>query len=104
MPRKNVGLLKSFISDSFLEVNYSDLKVISAGVPHGSVLGPVLYLLYISDMSELEHNAIVTFADDNNMKAVGEDHKKLDCTKLWPITLNETKYVHISFTNKKKPI
>lgn len=45
---------------------YSDLKPIKAGLPQGSVSGPVLYLLYTSNITELEGNIIATFADDTS--------------------------------------
>lgn len=35
--------------------SYSNLKEIKAGVPQGSVLCPVFYLLYTCNLPELEH-------------------------------------------------
>ena len=43
---------------------YSEFKEIKAGVPQGSVLGPVLYLLYTSDLPKLENSTVATFADN----------------------------------------
>ena len=43
---------------------HSELKEIKAEVPQGSVLGPVLYLLYTSDLQKLENSTVATFADD----------------------------------------
>jgi hypothetical protein len=48
-----------------------ELKKIQAGVPHESVLGPVLYLLYINDLPETLNCMIATFADDTTIMATG---------------------------------
>jgi hypothetical protein len=47
-----------------LEGSYSELKPIKAGVPQGSVLGPVSCLLYINDVPNTLNSTMATFADD----------------------------------------
>ena len=45
----------------------SDLRSINYGVPQGSVLGPVLFLLYVNDLNQaIVHSKIHHFADDTN--------------------------------------
>jgi len=52
---------------TFADVS-SDLGKISCGVPKGSVLGPMLFLLYVNDISNSVPNAsIKLFADDTNL-------------------------------------
>jgi hypothetical protein len=51
---------------------YSELKLIKAGVPQGSVLGPVLYLLYINYKPTTLNSTMAKFADDTVVMAAGE--------------------------------
>lgn len=50
----------------------SDLKIIQAGVPQGSVFGPVLYLLYTADFPTSKGIVTGTFADDTAILVVHE--------------------------------
>jgi hypothetical protein len=65
---------------------YSKLKEIKVGVPQGSVLVQVLYLLYTYDVPQTANTKIVTFADDTAVMAVEKISKKqqLNCSK--PLT------------------
>lgn len=70
--------LRSFLSNrkQFVTVNNasSTLEPMSTGVPQGSVLGPLLFLLYIDDMAEsAERLKFVHFADDTTVFSSGSD-------------------------------
>ena len=59
----------------------SELLKISCGVPQGSVLSPLLFLLFINDLPENLGLRVFLFADDTTLLATEKSEKKL-MTKL----------------------
>lgn len=50
-----------------IENNKSETSDIDCGVPQGSILGPLLYLIYVNDISESTAGSILSFADDTSL-------------------------------------
>ena len=57
----------------------SGLAAIHCGVPQGSVLGPLLFLLYTNDLNQAIKSCKVNhFADDTNLLFLSNSIKKLN--------------------------
>lgn len=108
--------LRNFLSfrQQFTSANSftSSLCDVTSGVPQGSVLGPLLFLIYINDLPTGISSNLRLFADDciiyRSIKST-EDHLVLQndliliakwCDK-WQMSLNSTKCKVITFSRKR---
>ena len=100
--------IKSFLEyrTQFVEINgyKSKMKIIKCGVPQGSTLGPLLFLLFINDLFTVFNNGIVfNFADDTSILFCGKTFDSLqklinseteilaDWLKANELSINESK-------------
>ena len=56
-----------------LNGSYSNYSVVESGVPQGSVLGPLLFLIYINDRERNIKSNIECFADDTMLFSIVND-------------------------------
>lgn len=116
LPINHYRLLKSYLQNRSFRVRFdgafSVFREIKAGVPQGSVLGPILFNIYTSDVPQTRGTRLMKFADDTAYGAKGRDlylaNRKLQTAlnrysrwyRRWRFALNRQKSVHIIFTNR----
>jgi len=119
VPFQLIKTIKSFLSDRSFQVRVEDsisqIKNIAAGVPQGSCLSPLLYLVYTNDIPVNSNASIALFADDTLFYTKNKNHKRaiiqlqhqINLAVLWfekwRLQINELKTKTIVF-NKNKPL
>ena len=52
---------------------FSDPRTVPCGVPQGSILGPLLFLIYVNDMESAVSCRLILYADDSALVISGKD-------------------------------
>ena len=73
------GLIRSYLTNRFQSVKIGDclstVLAVLSGVPQGSILGPLLFLVFINDLVDnVLDNNVFLFADDGKILSVGESN------------------------------
>ena len=58
----------------------SEPKGVTCGVPQGSILGPLLFLLYVNDMASAVRCKLLLYADDSALIASGKKVADIEST------------------------
>jgi hypothetical protein len=110
--------IKDFLSGRVQRVgidgDYSDWLPVTSGIPQGSVLGPILFTIFINDLPDSISSNIKLFADDTKLFRAIESNVDI-CTlqedinnllkwsSLWqlPFNLDKCKVIHYCKNNPK---
>ena len=110
------GFLTCRVQRVVINGSYSSWTPVRSGVPQGSVLGPLLFILYVNDIySVINYSKHGMFADD--LAIYREVHTSADCKLLqsdlasvllwsqrWQLSLNSAKCEAINVSNKRSPV
>jgi len=114
---KALDWFRSYLYNRKQYVNYkgsiSNNIILTHGVPQGSILGPLLFLIYVNDLpNALSYSKPVLFADDTNLFASSSSpktlmnlvNKDLEVLNEWfkanKLTINIAKTFYIIFKRK----
>ena len=116
-------LLENYMSNRYQRVvlngQSSSWLDVNAGVPQGSILGPLLFLIYINDLPERLKTDAKLFADDTSLFSTVIDIDKTSANLnndlsvirewayLWKMSFNpdpNKQATEVIFSHKKKPV
>ena len=102
-----LGWIHNYVTDRkqnvFIGNSVSDTKAINAGVPQGSVLCPLLFLVYVNDIADSLLSTTRLFADDSSLAVSSSNTREMeiilnaDLTKIahwakqWLVNFNPSK-------------
>ena len=115
---KVLNIIRNFLTGRTfrvcLEGEFSTVKDVLSDIPQGTVLGPLLFILYINDFPDSIKSFAKLFADDLKMIAKASDKGQIDndlkSLELWENTwllefnVKKCKVLHTTFNNNPNNI
>ena len=115
---KVINWIRSFLCfrQQAVRINgvFANPKPVLSGIPQGSVLGPLLFVIYINDLPDICKEYANTFLYADDAKLFRQIRDELDCAKLnsafesvhnwcvkWQMSLNIDKCQVLSISNSK---
>lgn len=121
IPMYLIKLIDSYLSHRTFQIKINEIKSTvrnqESGVPQGSVLGPLLYILFTADIPKLDNVKISIFVDDTAIYTHHVNPHRVKCTlqksltivhdwmSKWRLKLNvnKTEAVFFPAENRRKP-
>ena len=125
---ENIGIqgslllwIKNYLTDRkqrvVIESAHSKWRTIKAGVPQGSILGPLFFIIFINDIVTEIHSSIKLFADDTSLYVIVDNPRESAITlnndmatihawsTKWLVNFNPQKTETMTITRKiNKPL
>ena len=104
----SLNLVKSYFSNRFQKISsnnkYSEQVQILSGVPQGSILGPLFFIIYTSDiLKSLRHCKVRAYADDTQIYFHFNHHDYLNASACINHDLNTLKHLSLEHNLNLNP-